>query len=802
MHRNIYSIILCILVLAGLLHRVSQGSACEEVNGWQLEKRVVWCGRGKRCGKRGRKNIWRKKRDYWATRLNSWHIPLLRSLLLWVLWQASGRVGSDWLQVMPWIIWLLPDDNSLWGWARQGLWQIQRGLIVGYAGLSGYHFLQLVGGGGLLLGCVICGGEEPQVTVERTEDGDWQARMSGDFTLRVSAEHPFRLRLLLIFLGLLQSDHDQRQSRRTRDGRTPFVRQEQLATWTNTKQEHISLWMKYWLRGDWANLLSLKTAEVLTSELVERIVTVFATFPSWTTAQVYQHLCQEGVQVSEAQIDQASQASGWKLLKATLEERFDLQAGLRLRDEWLVGQLLHQVQELLAKVEAGSGLTPEVRTTLNDLQTLSTQAGAAASSSLPVQPWLQAMEHNLLGHWEQITDPTIRCVYCGSSTVAPKSKKLRRKKFYDAEGKTQEVDVYRYYCHNPHCSKKSFTHFPSGLLPYSPYRTQVHLLAIQMYAWGYSTYRRTGTALGVYSMTAWRWVSSLGHDLLPLAALFGILRSSGVIGVDEKYVLVPKNNKPEGKMRRWMYVYLAVDVWTYDLLHIAIYPNNNDESAKAFLLALRVKGYHPQVIVTDLRQDYGPCIALVFPLAEHHECIFHALQNVQKHIKDVYGPQYAQEHPEAQLLKQQIYAIFDTSSQDEALFRYQEVLKLKEAYSHATPGSLAIFDFLEHHWPKLLNGIGSDIIPTTNNVTELVIRRFDQHYQNFCGFDSLESAQAYLAVFEKLYRFTPFSDDAQPRIRGRSPLQLAGYDVSQIPLSTICSGLSVDWPTEVSLVPN
>jgi hypothetical protein len=30
-------------------------------------------------------------------------------------------------------------------------------------------------------------------------------------------------------------------------------------------------------------------------------------------------------------------------------------------------------------------------------------------------------------------------------------------------------------------------------------------------------------------------------------------------------VLVPKNAKPDGKMRRWMYVYLAADVWTYDL---------------------------------------------------------------------------------------------------------------------------------------------------------------------------------------------------------------------------------------------
>jgi hypothetical protein len=39
--------------------------------------------------------------------------------------------------------------------------------------------------------------------------------------------------------------------------------------------------------------------------------------------------------------------------------------------------------------------------------------------------------------------------------------------------------------------------------------------------------------------------------LLPVVALFGVVRSSGVVGVDEKYVLVPKNDKPAGEMRRW-----------------------------------------------------------------------------------------------------------------------------------------------------------------------------------------------------------------------------------------------------------
>ena len=66
------------------------------------------------------------------------------------------------------------------------------------------------------------------------------------------------------------------------------------------------------------------------------------------------------------------------------------------------------------------------------------------------------------------------------------------------------------------------------------------------------------------------------------------------------------------------------------------------------------------------------------------------------------------------------------------------------------------------------------------------------------------TAHCFLGVFEKVYRFTPFSDDAQPRIRGKCPLELAGYDISQTPMATICAGLSVAWPVEIlqTHVPN
>jgi hypothetical protein len=294
--------------------------------------------------------------------------------------------------------------------------------------------------------------------------------------------------------------------------------------------------------------------------------------------------------------------------------------------------------------------------------------------------------------------------------------------------------------------------------------------------------------LGVASITAYRWVSAFGHQLLPVAALFGVVKSSGVVGVDEKWVLVPKNNKPAAAQRQWMYVYVAVDAYTYDLLHIAVYPHNTTESAQAFLLALRAKGYHPRVVVTDLRRDYGPLMAQLFPRAQHHECLFHAAQAWHRQLAEVYGWKALRDDPQVIALRQAFDRPLQARTKRTAQRRYDQLMAQRDTWVQEKPALEALFTSLAAHWPKLINGIASDLIPRTNNSAELLIRRFDQHYQNFCGFDSLQTTERFLAVFEKVYRFTPFSDDAQPRIRGRSPLQLAGYDVSSLPMAAVCNG--------------
>ena len=91
---------------------------------------------------------------------------------------------------------------------------------------------------------------------------------------------------------------------------TPFVRQQHLSQVFGICQPELSRIEGYWLDGDWPNLLSLQTPLVLTREVLNRIIEVFATFPWWRVDQVYRYLREQGMPVSKSQVRQAAQQSG------------------------------------------------------------------------------------------------------------------------------------------------------------------------------------------------------------------------------------------------------------------------------------------------------------------------------------------------------------------------------------------------------------------------------------------------------------------------------------------------------------
>ena len=804
------------VAVLGLVVLLVTGVQVEGVGGWVAcpARLVVLAEGGHRNPRRQVCHdgcVWRAG---WCWLRRSWMLPALRSEALIALVWLTERHEWEWVWVLPWVAWLWKGLGVVcpglrryaayeavgWVWERSGgMALVGLGMVwLNQQGRGDIGIGSLGSGVGLWIG-------ESQVEVEQDEEGVYHVQLRGTFELHVDGQVEFYKRLLVIFLGLLEVAGERRGSRRTRDGRTPFVREEQLAAWFGVPHPVISRWYGYWLRQDWQRMLSQRQGDVLTLEVQQQVMESWVKFPWWSAQRMWEHLRAQGSRVTLPQVKQIGRESGWNVLRQALSQVYRISAEVfRPRDEWLVEELLAQNRRLLEQLAGLGGVTSEEQVALSDLEALCEELGLRPAEACRPLPWVLQVEQLLFGHWEWVEDGSVHCIYCGTTQVSCKSRKGRQKRYVDEQGNEQTVEVFRYYCHNPGCAHRTFTNLPPNLLPYSCWTLDHHLAALQVYEWSRSVYRCTAQLLGVDKMTAYRWVSGFGYQLLPVAALFGVVRSSGVVGVDEKYVLVPKNDKPAAEMKRWMYVYVAVDCYTYDLLHIAVYSYNTRHNATAFLLALRAKGYQPRVIVSDMRVDYRDVVAHVFPKAVHHECIFHALQELDEHLKEAYGLNYARTRSDVVALKGEIAHIFDARTKRTAQQRYEKVLAQRERFVAETPQSEAAFAFLERHWPYLVNGLESRHIPRTNNATEEVIRIFTQHYKTFCGFENIETARLYLGVFEKVYRFTPFSEDAQERIRGKCPLELAGYEVHKLPMTRLFRGLALQWPSAAfqELVPN
>jgi len=625
---------------------------------------------------------------------------------------------------------------------------------------------------------------------EIEEDGTCRLEMEGHLIIRWKPRDEFEKRLLLVLLRQVRTPQSTPQR--------PFLRQEWLAEWFDTHQELISRWQRYAREGGLERLKGEYEGWVLTAEMRRAILEIWA--PNfWLSAkEVREWLWAAGHiasmhDISVDRIHQVARESGFAEVRHLLRQTLVFSAdGPQWRENVLVHRLFELNEALMSQLEAAEGLPPQLKL---EAEALRKAAGAPITPLKKTLPFAYRLQQALLGQWEEIDDSLVRCPHCGSSVVARKENTPRTKRYRDPEtSEWRQVEGYRYYCLNPSCSFGTFTDYPAGIRLYSQWTADTVLWGVMVYMHLRTTYRRAADVVGVSHVTLWRWAMAVGEQTLPWATLLGVVRCSGVVGIDEKWVLVPKNDKPQGKRKRWMYVYLAVDVFTYDLLHIDLYPYHGKNEARAFLQALKAKGYQPQVIVTDMNQDYDQPIRAVFPQAVHHECVFHALQWAQRRIKEIYGSDYARTHPEAVDLKEQIYRIFKAKSKKTVRKRYRKVMALKEEYTAQMPEAESLFDFLERHYPKLVNAVENPLVPLTNNTVELVIRRFDQHYQHMCGFDSLETARRYLRLFELTYRFTPFAKDNRPvkdralDARGKCPLELAGYDITQIPLARILRG--------------
>jgi hypothetical protein len=774
---------------------------------------------------------WAGRRGWWSTiqvrrrSRNAW-LCLLPSLLARTLARCALLIGllhlNGWLPIRPLsgCVLLVPVGQGvllLWArvarrathrarqWANGLLRLYQMTLLALLIGVL--HRLVEQAGVSVVGWCAVClpftwhtrPDEQTEVTITTLDAdqahplGHYQVTLRGNFSLTWQPRDSFERWLLILFLRKLHKV----------DASCPVLSQTQVGQGCGVHQYEVSLWETRVRQHGWHTLSDRYRHQLnsalpdpkLSRQILDLWVPAF-----WLSAwEVRERLITRGVIPDRAALSCESlldlaHHTGFGRVRQMLLARFQVQEGqLIAKEQWWLNELLALNARLLSKLEQGERITPQELVDIEALRLPTPPKNVDPASP----PLVAALRQTLFALPTEAADEPVCCTYCGSTHTSAKSKKPRLKTVIDPlTGQKQHIEVLRRYCHNPECTRKTFTHFPQGVLPHSPHPLQARLVAVEVYERLLSTYRRSACLLDVSAATAYRWVVSLSPAATALAAYLGAVRTSGVVGIDDKWLLVcsPSAVRPHGKRLRavWRYAYFAIDVYSYDILALELYPQHNDQAVHLLLLELKAKGVTPRIVVTDLDPAYGRMLPIVFPKAVHHECIFHAIQNALSQLTRVYGRHYAEQNPQAAALHEVVVHLFRAKTQKTVRKRFHDLMALRDEYVARTPEVACVFDSLERHFPKLVNAFENPLIPTTNNATELVIRRFDQHYQSMCGLDSLESARLYLRVFEFVFRLTPFASDNPTRhIRGKCPLELAGYDLEALPIAEFFAQLKL-----------
>jgi len=224
---------------------------------------------------------------------------------------------------------------------------------------------------------------------------------------------------------------------------------------------------------------------ILTPEMSRAILDIWV--PNfWLSARrVRERLLAEGhiaraKDISLQSICEVARQTGFAEVRRLLRQIFQFTAdGPQWRDKVLLERLFELNEVLMARLQAGEGLTPQL--TL-EVETLKEAVGIPIRPPKKPLPLAYRLQRALFGQWEEIDDDSVRCPYCGSSPVSRKENTPRTKKYRHHEwGEWRETEGYRCYCLNPACDCQTFTHYPDGVCLYSSWTVDTVIWEVMVY---------------------------------------------------------------------------------------------------------------------------------------------------------------------------------------------------------------------------------------------------------------------------------------------------------------------------------
>lgn len=297
--------------------------------------------------------------------------------------------------------------------------------------------------------------------------------------------------------------------------------------------------------------------------------------------------------------------------------------------------------------------------------------------------------------------------------------------------------------------------------------------------------RQVADIVGRSKSTVYRRLVAVAAALEEVDPFPAALHFSGCLGLDEKWVAIPKSfsKQQQHDGKKWRFVFFAVDALTGDLLHVAVFDQVTGETVRVFLRQVRARGIRPKAVVTDMLSSYHEAIGEVFGNhVLHHYCLFHHLQAVHRWMTSNVGNDWRR-HADLVRLVSAIDTIYRCKDRRTARRRLDEVLAVKDAATLSHPEVEPLFSLLEARFPLVANAVGSKSLPATNNITERVIKAFHRHYRDMAGLESLETAEIQAKLFRFWYRLTPMRDAVEENDRNKCPLEKAGFHLGGMPMA-------------------
>ena len=518
---------------------------------------------------------------------------------------------------------------------------------------------------------------------------------------------------------------------------------------------------------------------VLTDEALKRIAEIVSEDWWKSDPEIAEQLVEERVvgKISSGTVNVGLSRLDARLLRAAIRERIEKGEGSgEASDRYLVRRLFKLVEDLL------DGSSPPDTQQYLRLKEFEEKTRPEPQPRGPYRRDVPRERRHTLRNrrrklkllrkaiedgWDMHKERPLHCPDCLESDV--RFRQSRPRTYQNGGGESEEVSARQYRCLNPACTTNTFTRLPNELESWARASFFLKRKAFGLVFHVRGSLRRSADFISFDTQRpgpSWtsvlNWIRKAGQEAIPIEFVLPI-RWSGHLGLDEKWVK---------RYEDWVYIYEAMDVKTGLPILKRVFPDCNQDNARAVLLEIKSRGYLPKVIVTDLTSNYDKPIKDLFPEATSQKCLFHAEMAARKLVRK-YLPEEGDKKTKEQLLVllRSLFAAETTSALESQL---KQFLWAREHFpSHAAP----VFDMVERNAPHLRQPRVNPEIPTTNNATENLIKEFDILYRTTFGYSSIPALQDFLDAYTVYQQFRKYSSGPH---KGLCPLEVAGHDLGDL----------------------